>query len=114
MPRPVNPDDRAIGRRIYAARKRKGLPQREASVALEWAPFLLSEVERGTQSLSAAEVAKVARFFDIDPGFLLTGVAGRGAFSPREVRLVENYRRLTPGRREALERIVDCPEARTC
>ncbi|WP_183571571.1 helix-turn-helix domain-containing protein [Methylorubrum rhodinum] len=103
-----------IGQRIAAARSRKGLPQRETSVAFGWPPGVLSEVERGTRPLAASALVEIARFLGADAGYLLTGKAGSHVLSPREQRHIQNCRRLAPARFDALERIVDCPEARTC
>ncbi len=114
MPRPVNPDDFEIGRRIYTARRRKGIPQQEASIAVGMASTALSEIERGVRTLKAPTLAKIAALLDADPTFLLTGAPGRGSLTPREHKHIQNCRQLTPARFDAIERIVATPEARTC
>ncbi|CAO4142295.1 helix-turn-helix domain-containing protein [Methylorubrum extorquens] len=112
MPKDVNPDDRAVGRRIYAARKRKGMSQDEATRALTLPDGAMSLFERGMRSVPAPILGRIADLFDADLSYLVTGTAGRSEITPTERDLIRRYRKLSPESRIALYRISETMEVR--
>lgn len=112
MPKAVNPDDHAIGRRIYASRKRKGLSQDEATTALALSEGAMGQFERGVRPVPAPLLGRIADLFDADLGYLVTGTAGRGEITPTERDLIRRYRRLSPDSRLALYRVSETMEVR--
>ncbi|MDV2987058.1 UNVERIFIED_CONTAM: helix-turn-helix transcriptional regulator [Methylobacteriaceae bacterium AG10] len=112
MPKPVNPDDRAVGQRIYAARKRKGLSQDEATLALGLPDGAMSQFERGVRPVPAPTLGRIAEFLGADLTYLVTGTAGRAEISPTERDLIRRYRKLSPESRLALCRVSESLEVR--
>lgn len=112
MPRLVNPDDHAVGRRIYAARKRKGMSQDEATRALALPSGTMIRIERGVRSVPAPLLGRIADLFDADLSYLVTGIAGRSEITPAERNLIRRVRKLSPERQISLYRVSETMEAR--
>jgi transcriptional regulator with XRE-family HTH domain len=68
----------AFGERLRAARKRRGLSQRQLALATGRAvsPEYISRIESGYRAPSLNAIEKLAAGLDLDPAFLRTGDPG--------------------------------------
>ncbi len=108
MARSFKPADFAIGRRIYEARKRKGLSQPEISLALGLAPQTMGEIERGERAISAHLLGRVAAMLGADLTYLVTGERPRMDRAEADARdLARRILRLPRDRSLALRRLAD-------
>jgi transcriptional regulator with XRE-family HTH domain len=81
MPRSSNmsvQEAHAFGERLRAARKRRGLSQRQLALATGRAvsPEYISRIESGYRAPSLNAIEKLAAGLDLDPAFLRTGDPG--------------------------------------
>jgi transcriptional regulator with XRE-family HTH domain len=65
---------RAIGFRVKAARKAKGLTQEKLGHAVDLHRTFVGRVERAETNATAWTLIRMAAGLDIDPGTLLTGL----------------------------------------
>jgi transcriptional regulator with XRE-family HTH domain len=117
MPRSSNMSERealAFGERLRAARKRRGLSQRQ--LALAAGPGLssayISRLESGYRAPSLNAIEKLAAGLDLDPAFLRTGDPGSvviAAVSVADVMPILEAEGMEPGDlvfdRDALSRL---------
>lgn len=54
---------RAVGRRLGAARRKAGLSQRAVGEAVRLSPSIVSRIERGERPLDPLELARFARLY---------------------------------------------------
>lgn len=64
-------DAATLGRRLKAARERRGLSQQSAAEALDVPRTALTNIEAGTRSVSTLELTRLAQVYGIVPGALL-------------------------------------------
>ena len=63
----------AVGERIRAARKAKGMTMEKLAEAAETSTQFLSKVEKGEQSMTVGKFSKVVRALGVSSDFLLFG-----------------------------------------
>ncbi len=73
---------RDIGRRIRAARERAGYSQEQVAEFLGTTGATYSRYESGKVRIPTGEVARLATYFDVDAGWLLTGEGGAASIRP--------------------------------
>lgn len=101
----------AIGERLAAIRKERGLGQAEVSDQLGVAQSMVSRIERGGVRMHAELLAHFARLYDVTPNDILGFETGRNGASikiPRRLqkRLV-TFDKLTKRDRDSLIRLMD-------
>ena len=67
-------DQKAIGRRIKAARERKGLTQEELSEEVDLSPMHVSVIERGVKLPKLETLINIANALDVSADVLLQDV----------------------------------------
>lgn len=112
-----SPEHYAIGRQIYAARKRKGLSQTELSRMLGLRDSAVSSIEVGRTSASAVLILRLATILDVSAASLLGEDDTAKARTREERALLSTFRRIPEDRRAGLHRVVDHraqPESLPC
>jgi transcriptional regulator with XRE-family HTH domain len=106
----------AFGERLRAARKRRGLSQRQLALATGRAvsPEYISRIESGYRAPSLNVIEKLAAGLDLDPAFLRTGDPGSvvlAALSVADVMPLLDAEGMDPGDlvfdRDALSKLRD-------
>jgi transcriptional regulator with XRE-family HTH domain len=109
-----HPVDVAVGGRIRAIRKDRGLSQSDLGSALGLTFQQVQKYERGANRVSASKLVEIARKLDVAPRELLgeydqSGGAGFdwATFTPEVARLVESFNRISsPRLRSAAQKLV--------
>lgn len=68
----------SLGKRIRAARKRKGFTQEKLAEACDLSTAHIGHAERGTRALSIESLAAISMALDISVDYLLLGTSGKG------------------------------------
>lgn len=71
----MNVDYSAIGQRVKACRKTRGMTQEQLSEALSVSVGYISQIERGVTRVSLDTLCAIAGHLGCDPGVLVSGAA---------------------------------------
>jgi len=66
-------EERALAARLRRLRKSAGLSQEEVAAAMGQVRSVVSAIENGRRKVSGSEVRRLARIYEVDAGWLLTG-----------------------------------------
>ena len=97
----IDPEIKAIGERIRAARKAKGLTMEKLAEAADTSTQFLSKVEKGEQSMTTWKFSKLVKALDVSSNYILYG--HDKAVGPAGV-AAEYMGRLNPIERDILAR----------
>ena len=91
-----------VGRKIKRLRKERRLTQTELSTRIGIQQSDLSRMEKGEYRVSLDTLFKILAEFDVSIGEFFDDVA-RETFSPREVRMVREFKSLAPEAQREVE-----------
>lgn len=97
-----DPIDVHVGRRLREARILAHVSQKEVGAAIGVSFLAIQKYETGENRLSASRMLRAAKFLSTSPAFFFDGVEDdaqasppAGAFTPSELELVRQYRKIT-------------------
>jgi len=94
-----------VGRKIKRLRKERRLTQTELSSRIGIQQSDLSRMEKGEYRVSLDTLFKILAEFDVSIGEFFDDVA-RESFSPREVRMVREFKTLAPEAQREVETLI--------
>jgi len=95
-----------VGRKIKRLRKERRLTQTELSTRIGIQQSDLSRMEKGEYRVSLDTLFKILAEFDVTIGEFFDDVA-RETFSPREVRMVREFKSLAPEAQREVEDFIN-------
>src|SRR4029079_10958690 len=102
VPTPKIRQVQLVGRKIRRIRKERRLTQTELSSRIGIQQSDLSRMEKGEYRVSLDTLFKILAEFDVSIGEFFDDVA-RESFSPREVRMVREFKGLAPEAQREVE-----------
>ena len=100
-----------VGRKIRRLRKERRLTQTELSARIGIQQSDLSRMEKGEYRVSLDTLFKILAEFDVSIGEFFDDVA-RETFTPREVRMVREFKTLEPQAQREVEEFINFKRAR--
>ena len=96
-----------IGTRIKAARKVKGLTQRELGLQVNLDQAFLSRVENGTSTPAPDQLNVIAQTLGVSVGYLFGTDEQEGGLSEETVELALKIQQLAPEQRAAVRQLIN-------
>jgi transcriptional regulator with XRE-family HTH domain len=100
-----------VGRKIRRLRKERRLTQTELSARIGIQQSDLSRMEKGEYRVSLDTLFKILAEFDVSIGEFFDDVA-RETFTPREVKMVREFKTLEPEAQREVEEFINFKRAR--
>ena len=100
-----------VGRKIRRLRKERRLTQTELSSRIGIQQSDLSRMEKGEYRVSLDTLFKILAEFDVSIGEFFDDVA-RESFTPREVKIVREFKTLEPEAQREVEEFINFKRAR--
>ncbi len=95
-----------IGQRLKHIRTAQKLTQQAVYEATGISTGNLSGIENGSSEPSAKALVALCKFFNISADYILFGDNATTAYTPDEVSIISNYRKLSPKQQASLQRYI--------